>query len=98
MKKLVLIVILIGVIAAIAQKMKLDREQWQGLTEDELRNRLEQRFPSAMPEEKREAVTNKVVDKMRGRGMLADDESEIDLDADSPIDTDTTSEAKSVTT
>lgn len=88
MKKLLFLALIIGVAAAIAQKAKADKEAWLGLSEDETRERLEQRLPSKIPEDRREHIKDTVVTKMRERGVLNDDEldvDEIDLTADSDI-------------
>ena len=82
MKKLLFFAALIGLIAVLARKAMADREQWEGLTEDDLRNRLDQRLPTQIPGEKRQAIADSIVTKMKDRGAIAD--SSIDLDE--PID------------
>ncbi|MEA2000685.1 MAG: hypothetical protein U9N84_02170 [Actinomycetota bacterium] len=46
------------------------KAEWQGLTESQVRDKLDSRLPGRMPDEKRAAVADKVVSKMRGRGVL----------------------------
>lgn len=84
MKRLLLLVIVVAIVAAVIRQGRARRNEWHGLTEAEARARLEQRFPGVIPEERRDAMTETIVAKMRDRGVLADDET-IDLTAtDSP--------------
>lgn len=88
MKKLLFLALIIGVAAALAQKAKADKETWLGLSEDEARERLEQRLPSKIPEDRREHIKDTMVTKMRERGVLTVDEidvDELDLTADADI-------------
>ena len=82
MKKILSIAALIGLVAFIMQKAKQDRERWQGLTEDEVRDQLDHRLPNQIPDDKRQAIADTVVTKMRDRGALSDDL----LDGDDTID------------
>ena len=75
MKKILFIAALIGLIVMISKKAKSDRDQWQGMTEDEVRSRLDERLPNRVPEERREAIADTIVGKMRDRGVLADEDS-----------------------
>lgn len=84
MKKLLLIVGLIAVAALIAKKRGTGRADWQGLTEEEARQRLNDRFPNRMPEEKRDAVTDKIVSKMRDKGVIVDLTDTVDLTEEDP--------------
>ena len=82
MKKLLFIGALVALIAFIAQKAKEDRERWQGLSEDDVRERLDHRLPNQIPDEKRQAIADTIVTKMKDRGALTDDT----IDAEAPID------------
>ena len=82
MKKFLFLAALIGLIALIARKAKADREQWQGLSEDELRGRLDQRLPGQIPDDKRELIAETIVTKMKDRGAIAEET----IDIDEPID------------
>ena len=82
MKKLLFLAALIGLIVAASRKAQVDREQWEGLTEDEVRSRLDQRLPNQIPGEKRQMITDKIVTKMKDRGTISDET----IDADEPID------------
>ncbi len=59
-----------------------DREQWEGLSEDDLRDRLDERLPSQIPDEKRQAIADTIVTKMKDRGAVA----EPGIDVDDTID------------
>jgi hypothetical protein len=72
MKKFLLIAAAIGVVALVVKKRSANRTSWQGLSEDEARQRLNDRFPDRMPEDKREVVTDKIVSKMRDKGVIVD--------------------------
>jgi len=77
MKKLLFVAVLGGVVAMIAKKASQQREEWHDISEADARSKLGDRLPSRMPEEKRAEVTDKIVDKMRERGVIVDD---VDLD------------------
>jgi hypothetical protein len=73
-KRLILVVLLIAAVAACAKKSKSHREsEWHGLTESEARSKLETKLPDKIPAEKRSAISDKVVAKMRERGVISED-------------------------
>ena len=74
MKKLVKLGLIIGAIVVIAKIVAAKKAKWEGLTESEVRDKLETRLPKRMPGEKRAAVADKVVSKMREKGALVQDE------------------------
>ncbi len=83
-KSLILILVLIVAIAAAAKKSKATRaSEWHGLTESEARSKLDAKLPGKIPAEKRSAISDKVVGKMRARGVLVDaaDDAEVPDDA-----------------
>ena len=73
-KRLIGLILAIGAGAAVAKLMTAKKAEWQGLSEDQVRAKVEQRMPTRVPEEKRAEVADKVVTKMRDRGMLAEEE------------------------
>lgn len=80
MKKLLLLAGVIGLLALIIKKRSTDRTDWKDLTASEARDRLNDRFPERVPADKRDMVTEKIVTKMREKGVLADDPIEgVDL-------------------
>jgi hypothetical protein len=72
MKKFLLIAVLVGAVALAVKKLSAGRDDWTNLTEDEARQRLHDRFPDRMPEDKKEVVTDKIVSKMREKGAIID--------------------------
>ena len=74
MKKLVKLALIIGAIAVLAKVVAAKMANWQGLTESEVRDKLESRLPKWVPGEKRAEIADEVVAGMRGRGALRDDE------------------------
>ena len=74
MKKLVKIVLIVGAIAVLAKVVAAKMANWKGLTESEIRDKLESRLPKWVPGEKRAEIAAEVVAGMRGRGALRDDE------------------------
>lgn len=72
MKRLVKFALLVGAITAAARLIVAKKVEWEGLTEDQIRARISERVPDRVPAEKVQAMTDKVVAKMRARGMLAE--------------------------
>jgi hypothetical protein len=73
-KRLIVLVLLIVAIAACAKKAKSNRaSEWHGLTESEARSKLDAKLPGKIPAEKRSAISDKVVAKMRDRGVISED-------------------------
>ena len=73
MKKLIKLGILVGGIAFAAKLVSAKKAEWEGLTEPEVRAKLDSRMPDKVPSDKREAVADKVVSKMREKGVLRED-------------------------
>jgi hypothetical protein len=80
-KKLIGFALIAGAVAAAAKLIATKKPEWQGLTESEARQKIEQRIPSRVPEEKRAEVADKVVTKMRERGVLREEDAETVPDA-----------------
>lgn len=73
-KRLILLALLIGMLVAGAKKGRARQaSEWQGLTESEARDKLETKLPAKIPAEKRSEISDKVVGKMRERGVLNED-------------------------
>lgn len=64
----------VAAVAVVAKLVASKKAAWQGLTETELREKLDSRLPDRIPEEKRAAVADKVVANMEKRGALRPDE------------------------
>jgi hypothetical protein len=73
MKKVVFFALLAAVLVALAKLAAGQKEQWQGLTESQVRDKLDARIPNKVPADKRSEIADKVVDTMRDRGALADE-------------------------
>jgi hypothetical protein len=71
-KKLLKLAVIVGGIAAVAKVVTAKKAEWQGLTEPQVRHKLDSRLPDRMPDDKRAAVADKVVSKMRERGVLGE--------------------------
>jgi hypothetical protein len=91
MKKLLFAAVLIGIAAVVTGQAKKDAESWKGMSDDEARDRLEQRLPGKIPDDKREEIKDAVVKKMHERGVLVDDVDAAPADelVDLTVDTET---------
>ncbi len=72
MKKLIKFAMIIGAIAAAARLVGSKKAEWEGLTEAQVRGKLDERLPDRVPDEKRAMVADKVVATMRSRGKLVE--------------------------
>ncbi len=75
MKKLIKFAMIIGAIAAAARLVGSKKAEWEGLTEAQVRGKLDERLPDRVPDEKRAMVADKVVATMRSRGKLVESEA-----------------------
>ena len=83
MKKLVKVALIVGVIVLLAKLAAAQKAKWQGLTESEMRDKLDTRLPKWIPGEKRAEITDELVSGMREQGMLGDeDEPSVPADTD----------------
>ena len=73
MKRLMKLALLVGAIAAVSKLATAKKAEWEGLTEAQVREKLDTKLPGRLPEEKRSAVAEKVVSKMRTHGVLQED-------------------------
>ena len=80
-------------LAGIAASKAVSRQksEWHGISESEARAKLDSRLPSRIPEERRTEIADKVVAKMRERGVLGD--VDVDLTADDSEVSDATESA-----
>lgn len=58
----------------VAKVITAKKTEWQDLTEAQVREKLDSQLPNRMPDEKRAVVADKVVSKMRERGVLGEDD------------------------
>ncbi len=75
-KKLIGLALIVGAVAAATKLTAAKKAEWQGLSESEARQKVEERLPSRVPDEKRAVVADKVVAKMRERGVLQEEAAE----------------------
>jgi hypothetical protein len=73
MKKLMKLALLIGGVAAVAKLAGAKKAEWEGLAETDVRAKLDSHLPEKVPADKRAAIADKVVDKMREKGVLGED-------------------------
>lgn len=73
MKKLIKLALVVGAVAVAARLVSTKKAEWEGLTESQVRDKLDSRMPDRVPDDKRTAVADKVVAKMRSHGKLAED-------------------------
>jgi len=75
MKKLLKLALLVGGIAAVSKVVTAKKAEWEGLTETQVRDKLDSKLAGHVPDDKRAAVSDKVVSKMKERGVIKDDDS-----------------------
>ena len=75
MKRLFKLLLLAGVALGIYQLVQAKKAEWEGLTESEVRAKLDAKLSSRVPEEKLSTIQDNVVGKMRAMGKLAEDEA-----------------------
>ena len=78
MKKLIKLALLVGGVAVAAKLVGAKKAEWEGLAEPEVRAKLDAHLPDKVPADKKAAIADKVVDKMREKGALREDEPTAD--------------------
>mgnify|MGYP001825862949 CR=1 FL=1 len=86
MKKLFKLAIFVGLIVAAAKFISEQKAAWTGLTEPEIRDKLQTKLDSKVPDEQIAEIANKVIEEMRKRGMVgeeppADEEESVEEEA-----------------
>lgn len=84
MKKLIKLALMVGAVAVAARFVGAKKAEWEGLTESQVRDKLDARMPDRVPDEKRAAVADKVIAAMRSRGKLVEDKA--GSDGDNPVE------------
>lgn len=72
-RKLLIGLVPLTVAVAACAKAKRQGSEWHGLTESEARAKLDDKLPGKIPADKRSAISDKVVAKMRDHGVIVDD-------------------------
>ncbi len=86
MKKLIKLALMVGAVAVAARFVGAKKAEWEGLSESQVRDKLDARMPDRVPDEKRAVVADKVVAAMRSRGKLVEDKGA--SDGDDPVESD----------
>lgn len=73
MKKLIKLGLLVGGVAFAAKLLEAKKAEWEGLAESDVRAKLNARLPDKVPADKRAEIADKIVDKMREKGVLGED-------------------------
>ncbi|MDH3730257.1 MAG: hypothetical protein OES13_03870 [Acidimicrobiia bacterium] len=74
LRRSILVAAVVLIAVACIKKAKSHREsEWHGLTESEARSKLDDKLPSRVPDDKRSAISDKVIAKMRDRGVIDED-------------------------
>ncbi len=84
MKKLIKLALMVGAVAVAARFVGAKKAEWEGLTESQVRDKLDARMPDRVPDDKRAAVADKVIAAMRSRGKLVEDKA--GSDGDNPVE------------
>jgi len=88
MKKLIKLAMVVGAITVAARLVGSKKAEWEGLTEPEVRGKIDARMPERVPDGKRTMVADQVVAAMRSRGKLVEDETSDDDDGTVESDSD----------
>lgn len=86
MKKLIKLALMVGAVAVAARFVGAKKAEWEGLTESQVRDKLDGRMPDRVPDEKRAVVADKVIAAMRSRGKLVEDKGA--SDGGDPVESD----------
>lgn len=70
MKRLFKFGLFAAMVAGIVKLVSTQKAEWQDLTEPELRDKLHTKLDSRMPSDKVDQIGDKIVEKMRQRGVL----------------------------
>ena len=73
MKKLIKLALLVGGVAFAAKLLEAKKAEWEGLTEPDVRAKLDARLPDKVPADKRAEIADKIVGKMREKGVLGEE-------------------------
>lgn len=74
MKKLFRLGLFAAVVAGVMRLISSQKSEWQGLSEAEVRAKLHTKLDSRMPTDKVDQIGDKVVEQMRRRRVLGDEE------------------------
>ena len=72
-RRLILVAVAVLIVVCIKKAGSHRKAEWRGLTESEIRSKLDAKLPGRIPDDKRSAISDKVVAKMRDRGVIDED-------------------------
>ena len=75
MRKLLKLAVVAAVVTGVAKVIATQKKEWSGLTEPEVRGKLHTKLDSKLGNDKVDEIADKVVEGMRQKNVLADDES-----------------------
>ena len=90
-RRLIMVAVVLLIVMAMKRAMLHRQSEWRGLSESEARSRLDAKLPSRIPDDKRAAISDKVVAKMRHQGILREDVADESATASTAV-ADTTAE------
>ena len=73
MKKLFKFAVFAALVGAVVKMVSAQKAEWQGLSESQVRGKLHEKLDTRMPSEKIDEIGDKIVDKMRERGVLGEE-------------------------
>ncbi len=74
MKKLFKFAIFAALVTGVVKMVSAQKAEWQGLSESQVRSKLHDKLDDRMPADKVDEIGDKIVGKMRERGVLGEDE------------------------
>lgn len=75
-RRLILLVVAVLIVVAVKNAKSRRESEWHGLTESQARSKLDTKLPSRIPDDKRSMISDKVMAKMRDKGIVIADVSD----------------------
>lgn len=75
-RRLILLVVAVLIVVAVKNAKSRRESEWHGLTESQARSKLDAKLPSRIPDDKRSMISDKVMAKMRDKGIVIADVSD----------------------
>lgn len=72
-RRLILAIVAVVIVLGVKRAKSSRESEWHGLTESEVRSKLDAKLPGRIPDDKRSAISDKVVAKMHDRGVISED-------------------------
>lgn len=73
MRRFILVALAVLIAVSIKKALSQRESEWHGLTEDDVRSKLDAKLPSRIPDSKRSEISDKIVAKMRDKGVIGDE-------------------------